>query len=434
MNLFKKIWNRNFLKGKESLNKMSEDIGGLEGIFSWTKIVDGKPIQTNSFKNTVTNLSKTNVIRLLAQGSSSPYRGEINASEYKLSRMRFGNTPFGNYALTYEKELAYYDPYELSARENLSNYSFGTNNRKIAGGRWHASAGKPTSSSGTLLKDSGSQILKNYISSNIEIGGPFPLGGSAFSIVIPDSTEGTGNLSLRPPSHYTLKIKLYNDSSGSDVEISQVQFSSQYFRGTLNRPTSVTGAVSPDPIGSSWTTGTLFVSDSLSAHSLSYNSITKRWVVSISLPQSISDALKLKITKIQISYQIGLYNVIKSVVPVTGFNTGSFSPSDINYYNISSSPTFADSNTSFVDDYSATFNVTMNSTEGNGVIDASTDGSNLWPVNYTEAFLFNGKDDLFSIIKMDEPFPFNPSPGTPVGFSKNSESAFLISWTVRSLV
>jgi hypothetical protein len=69
------------------------------------------------------------------------------------------------------------------------------------------------------------------------------------------------------------------------------------------------------------------------------------------------------------------------------------------------------------------------------VVDPTDTLGSLYEVVYTEAFLFNQSDDLFSIIKLDMPSPWNAS--TPVGqtgFGKNSESAYLISWTIKALL
>jgi hypothetical protein len=65
----------------------------------------------------------------------------------------------------------------------------------------------------------------------------------------------------------------------------------------------------------------------------------------------------------------------------------------------------------------------MSQTQGNG--------SSGLPVHYTEAFLFNGEDDLFSIIR----FPyFNGITTSPKGFSKSDQFSYLISWTIKSIV
>ena len=88
MNLFQKIWSKNFKKGQESIDKFSEDIGGLEGVFSYTPIVNGIKGNPTSIKNTITHLSKSTVIRLLAQGASSTYRGTLSPTDFKISKMK----------------------------------------------------------------------------------------------------------------------------------------------------------------------------------------------------------------------------------------------------------------------------------------------------------------------------------------------------------
>lgn len=36
-NLFKRIWNKNFVKANDKIDKFADDIGGLKGYFSWKK-------------------------------------------------------------------------------------------------------------------------------------------------------------------------------------------------------------------------------------------------------------------------------------------------------------------------------------------------------------------------------------------------------------
>jgi hypothetical protein len=109
-NLFQKIWNSNFKKGNESLNKMSEDLGGLKGEFSWIKYTNGVPVERKTINNTITNLSKTTMIRLLAQGANSPYKGNmpLNAADYAISKIRFGNTPYSSYFSVHLNSLLSY--------------------------------------------------------------------------------------------------------------------------------------------------------------------------------------------------------------------------------------------------------------------------------------------------------------------------------------
>lgn len=433
MNLFQKIWNKNFKKGKEPLDKFAEDIGGLRGEFSWTKIVNGIPVENKSFKNTITNLSKSNVIRLLAQGATSPYKGTLNPSDFRLSKMRFGNSIYSSYNTTEEKELSYYDSLELSSRSNDTDIDAATfptlaSNLlyKVAGGRWPSGYTSQTLNKGVLPKDSGSEFSSSFT-------GIFS-GASSFTISIPDSHKNQPtSKNLRPPSHKTLKV-IIKDVGGN--ELSRVEFISQYLRTSGGvSATAISGATSS---GVGYSAGDFFISSNINDHKIFYDSTLKLWTVTIAYPSSFSSVLKSLISSASVEYEIGKYNIIKSIVPKTGFNNGSFGVSDQNFYPITSSAiTLSDSpSISYIDDYSATFSVTMNTSEGNGIQDSGDPTASLWPVVYTEAFLFNELDDLFSVIRFDQPAPFNPSPppGTAVGFAKDSTAAFLIQWSIRSLL
>lgn len=434
MNLFQKIWNKNFKKGKEPLDKFAEDIGGLRGEFSWTKIVNGVPVENKSFKNTITNLSKSNVIRLLAQGANSPYKGTLNPSDFRLSKMRFGNSIYSSYNTTEEKELSYYDPLELSSRSNNTDIDLVTfptlaSNQlyKVAGGRWPSGYTAQTINKGVLPKDSGSEVSSSFT-------GIFS-GASSFTISIPDSHKNQPTLkNLRPPSHKTLKVIIKDVSNN---ELSRVEFVSQYLRTSGGvSATVISGAAAG---GAGYSAGALFVNSTLNDHKLIYDSTLKLWTVTISYPSGFSPALKALINSASVEYEVGKYNIIKSIVPKTSFNNGSFSTSDLNFYPITSSAiSLSDSpSISFIDDYSATFSTTMNTSEGNGIQDSGDPTASLWPVVYTEAFLFNELDDLFSIIRFEQPSPFNsltPPPGAAVGFAKDSTAAFLIQWSIRSLL
>jgi hypothetical protein len=431
MNLFQKIWSRNFKKGQESIDKFSEDIGGLEGVFSYTPIVNGIKGNPTSIKNTITHLSKSTVIRLLAQEALSTYKGSLDPKDFKISKMRFGNAPFGSYASIQEKELSYYDPYELSSRANTTDINLATfptlttdQIYKSAGGRWPSGlAGKSSTQSGPLSQDSGSIVSLNKT-------GIFG-GATSFSINILDSSTLSGTSNRRPPSHGTLKIELYDSTNAL---LTTVEFNSQYFRNSGNIATSV----SPAPAsGTGFNAGDYFASNLLSDHKLTYSSTLNEWTVTISYPSIFSSPLKAIINYAKIKYEIGKYNVIKSIVPTSSFNSGIVTQNPDNYYNIlPSSIKLGDSSTiSAIDDYSATFSVTMNVSEGNGVVDPTDTLGSLYEVVYTEAFLFNQSDDLFSIIKLDMPSPWNTlTPASQTGFGKNSESAYLISWTIKALL
>jgi hypothetical protein len=410
MNLFRKIWTKNFLKGKESLDKFSEDIGGLKGEFSWIKYKNGEKVDAYSQKNEITNLSKSTVIRLLAQGTSA-WRNTIDPTQYKISRMRFGNAPYTSNDFDYTSNLSlyYYDLNESVYRPNLTSSS----EYSPAGGRYPiGTAGVSASIIGPINSNSLSSVVKTITVSETystiwESGRVIPISitSNNFPNVVFDAD--------RPPSHKTLLIEFLDAGSTS---LASLNFNTVYSR---------------DPVGSNpvVNAGNNYLNSSSSSHKLYYNyptgtDATGYWTMQFTLGNGpISN-----IRSIRISFNVGKYNMVNSIVPKTGYNAGSGTASarfplssGIDYYS-TITPVYNNSiSGSFIDDYSATFSITMAQNEGNG--------SSGLKVYYTEAFLFNTKDDLFSIIR----FPY-PSETTPKGFEKNSTLSYLISWTIKSIV
>ena len=411
MNLFKKIWNKNFLKAKEPLDKFSEDIGGLRGEFGWTKYYNGKKVDAFSFHNEITSLSKSTVIRLLAQGSSS-WRGTIDPTQYKISRMRFGNAPYTSNSFGYNNDLNlyYYDLSESVFRPNLTN----ENTYSPAGGRFFiGNPSAPTGSTGPILSNSLSSVVKTinrvteYTSwTNDKI---VPI-----SITTDNFNSGVVFDQERPPSHKTLLVEFLNSQGNV---IASLNFNTVYSRDTDGN----------NPIIN---TGTNYLNNTPTNHKLYYSYPTGtetkgRWIIQFMLGSGVVT----DIINIRISFKVGYYNMVNSIVPKTGYNFGSGIASarfplssGVDYYS-TTAPVYNNSEgSSFIDDYSATFSITMAQNEGNG-----SSGS---PVYYTEAFLFNSKDDLFSIIR----FPYYANiTETPRGFQKSSQYSYLISWTIKSI-
>jgi hypothetical protein len=411
MNLFKKIWNKNFLKGKEPIDKFSEDIGGLAGEFKWIKYRNGVPIDSFSFHNEITNLSKSTVIRLLGQGTSA-WRGTIDPTQYKISRMRFGNAPYTHNSFAYNTDLNlyYYDLTESVFRPNLtasSSYS-------SAGGRYTLGTPEaPTGASGPILSDSASSVVKT-INRTTEYTNW--VNGKIVPISITEDNFDTGVSfdQQRPPSHKTLLVEFLNSSGNV---IASLNFNTVYSRDTTGN----------FPIVNSGNDN--YLNNTSTNHKLYYSYPTGTetqgsWILQFMLGSGSVN----NIINIRISFKVGYYNMVNSVVPKTGYNFGTGVAaarfplsSGIDYYS-TVSPVYNNSTvSSFIDDYSVTFSITMAQNEGNG-------SANLL-VYYTEAFLFNSRDDLFSIIR----FPF-PSESTPKGFEKNTSSSYLISWTIKSIL
>jgi hypothetical protein len=410
MNLFKKIWSKNFLKAKEPIDKFAEDIGGLRGDFSWIKYYKGQKVDSFTYHNDITNLSKSTIIRLLAQGTSN-WRGAIVPTNYKITKMRFGNAPYTHgsfdYNNTNELPLCYYDLSEIVYRPNLTNSN---TDYSPAGGRYTTTSGNTPA--GAISLDSDSDVSKTFARTfftNWTAGGLITLN------ITPNNFSTSGNTinfnQTRPPSHKTLLVELLNSTN---TVVGSLLFDSIYTRNSSgNNPTDIV-------------TGTQFLSSTDTDHKLVYDYSGGVWRLQFKLGSGVVT----NIVNVRISFKIGLYNIVNSIVPTLGLNTGSAGTaidrfpdsSGIDYYPITSL-TYNDSDTSFIDDYSATFSIVMAQNQGNGLSGLK--------VNYTEAFLFNESNDLFSIIR----FPYPAIEGeTKVGFEKTSDLSYLISWTIKSII
>ena len=419
MNLFKKIWTKNFLKAKEPIDKFADDIGGLNGQFSWIKYRNGEKIEQYSQPNTITNLSKSTVIRLLAQGNSSYWRGQIDPTQYSISRMRFGNAPYADHNDIDNLKLHYYDISERCYRDNATeSFEFSS-----AGGRYPVGGNSVTAITGRIPFQEGSDvsipIVRNptnfpnwSANANIDLSINAALLGSDYD----DYNQEN------PPSHKTLKVELLNSSLAIIGTVEYVRVYSRYSVNDVGNIATTVTNITPN-----------LLSTDINNHNLKYESPIGTqdgyWRIRFKLGAGQIET----VTRVRISFKIGAYNIINSIVPKIGYNYGiGITQTDRYPLGVGSNRDYYDTVTpiyrdsiagSFIDDYSATFSITMTQTEGNGI-------TNL-PVYYTEAFLFNSKDDLFSIIR----FPYDPQINTPPkGFSKNSETSYLISWTIKSIL
>lgn len=428
MNLFEKIWMKNFKAGKEKLEKLSDDVGGLKGIFSWKRFdKDGKFINEHVENNSITNISKSSVIRLLAQNVPS-YRTTMVPAQYALSRMRFGNDVFLNHNSSDDKTFAYYDPNEISSRDNATVWTGATANPySSAGGR----ANQGQTNGGAIQAESGSTVFRAF-----NVATTFGTNWGAdklFLITLTNAVNFPNLVNLRPPSHKTFKIHFYtaapNQSNPTANRFLTINYNAVYSRDPVgNAATSVTFQTPPGPAPGTWV--------NISESNIVWEAANNIWIVKFKTGTGTGGVNFSTITHIVVEFEIGKYNIINSIVPKTGFNSGSGGlstrfPGGIDYYTINTSQTsYSNSPIGYaIDDYAATFTVVMNTTEGNGV---SGDDR---PVVYTEAFLFNGLDDLFSIIRFQAPTGYAPAGETPGnGFIKNSQSAYLLSWSIKAVL
>ena len=155
------------------------------------------------------------------------------------------------------------------------------------------------------------------------------------------------------------------------------------------------------------------------------------------LTQNFTNNTATVLGRITVEYNIGKYNIINSIIPKTGINAGSIQSrfTSDNYYTMVNN-VYDSSPTDFIDDYSVNFSSIMNIDQGNGQT-----GSTL-PVIYTEAYLFNDMDDLFSsIIYTDFPVENNnqyngdtSSSSLSRAFIKTNNDAYLFQWTIKALI
>jgi hypothetical protein len=454
-NLFKRIWNKNFVKGTDKLDKFADDVGGLKGHFSWKKLdKNNNVLKESGVHNDITNLSKSTVIRLLAQGMPKYRSQTIDPAKYKITRMRFGNASYkvGNYNYggssvdnNISKKLFYYDSTEHVFRPNQNN-GIGDNalNFKSAGGK----------SDGTTIASSITSLVKkefytadafknnsanydNYLYPAdkfgiINLGSvviPIDKSLSYFSYLNSYSEEAK----LYPPSHDTLKITLtFFNLANNNAQTSVIFTSSELDRKIYSRNllgNEFLGSVSNNHITDNKLTFT-------------YDNSLELWKINFGLTstylnQNFTNNTATVLGRITIEYNIGKYNIINSIIPKTGINSGSiqnrFTSDD--YYTLVNN-VYDSSPTDFIDDYSVNFSSIMNIDQGNG-----QSGSSL-PVIYTEAFLFNEMDDLFSsIIYTDFPIENNnqykgdtSSSSLSRAFIKTNNDAYLFQWTIKALI
>jgi len=460
-NLFKRIWNKNFVKATDRLDKFADDIGGLQGHFSWKKFDKNKNlIGESGVHNDITNLSKSTVIRLLAQGMPKYRTTAIDPTKYKISRMRFGNASYknpintgynfggvNNEDMEFAKKLYYYDSTENVYRPNENN-GIGKNsitNFKSAGGKI----------STAFSSDASSIIKREFYTADAYKADP-PTNNYAYpsdkfgslaigSVSIPiDKTSVyfsylniySNEAKLYPPAHNSLKVTLRFFNLGNSTNYTQIFTSSDIDKKIYNR--SLTGNIFTSNIPNN---DTNFITNN--QLSLVYDNNLQLWKIMFTLKdnyltQNFTNNTAKILGRITIEYNVGQYNIINSIVPRTGVNSGSpsnrFTSED--YYSMVSS-VYDSSPTDFIDDYSVIFSSIMNVDQGNGQA-----GNNL-PVIYTEAYLFNDLDDLFSSITYPL-FPigvdneYNSSNITDLNasraFIKTSNDAYLFQWTIKALI
>lgn len=419
--LISKIWTKAFKRG-ESPAKLIEDMGNLRGEVQITKYdpFSGRILGVSPKCNTLVNQAKSNLIRLISQGQSD-WIGQIDPTQLKISKMRFSN----NLSSGTPSKLLYYSIAEPSVRGCVpvagdpgTRYAGGGNNDEITG-----------ETDATVVYEI-QNIAGNYVvgaTTNLKI------------FTFRNKTTGGGILTDNPPSHSgpdgakNFKVELYNGATLVETiyfyDPDDLTDQHVYTRQSQNPHVVVTEPaasriMSPN---SRTDTPTFYPTASSNIITGGDNSVTYLFYDyndgywKFQLEEIVGATANY--TKLKLVFTRGAYNVINSIVPRDGYNTGTGTSLSLRYSGMTSSdyyPTlsdveYRDGDVDFVDDYSVTFSVNMAGQYGNGITTLGTQY-----VKYREAFLFNGRDDMFSALYLDSGFDFD----------KNPLAAFYIAWTI----
>lgn len=440
-NIFKQIFYKHLSKDKEPITKFEDDVESLKGEVFYHQIdpKTGSIIRTSNINNAIVNGAKSTVIRLLSQGLS-PYKGQIDPIQYKISKMRFGNynsyiPPSGSIETKPDfpqTPLNYYDITERAYRINYTTFSNAVGSDRAGAGGGGSNPLDAYSPSNGIVTDVGSTA-----SYNINFIGALgtsekasftdtssPTNPAKIIIISNNLSFGSGITSMnkRAPSHGSFKIDLLQGA----IVIETLLFSGIYNKsnnGNTGIHLTGGGLISPNIINSASTKLIWKKSDG------------GRWELEIKLNTNIAtnntpeNTKWNSVTGMRISFTIGEYNIINSIIPVTSFNRGvgnslssRFGGSD-DFYRITGSPEYIDSPTNAIDDYAVSFGITMNSNQGNGAGDSK--------VRYTEAFLFTENDELFSQVRFVEN---NGSNSAGMGPIKDASSAYYIVWRIKTML
>ena len=417
--LLSKAWNKAFRAG-ENPAKLVEDMGTLKGYAQVTKYdpITGRILSTSDKMNTLVNTAKTNMIRLISQGQSS-HIGVIDPSTHKISRMRFSN----NVSTGVPSKLLYYSLTEPAYRGCVP-----TSGDINAGG----------SPNSTYPDGYDTNSIVDYAVANI--AGNYVVGATSNIKIFSLRNETTGGTLLidQPPSHNNFKVELYKSSVLVETiyfyEPTNLSNIHVYTRGVQNPYIVVTagavGVITANkimaPTARDYDFGSVGYNNAhivLSGdHSATYlffdynDGVWKFQLEELAGTSTNYDTIKFV-------FHRGNYNVINSVVPRDGYNVGNGTTlstrysnnSAGDYYPILSDIEYRDGDIDYVDDYSCTFSVNMAGQYGNGVTTLVSEY-----IKYREAFLFNGRDDMFSALYL----------APTADFDKNPLTAFFVSWTI----
>jgi len=404
MSLFKQIFDRNLRKGTAP-SMLVEDMGPLKGFVQWHQIDEktGRILKSSGKQNALVNQSKTNLIRLISQGTS-PWAGALSPAQLRISKMRFGNAN----TFSTPSKFYYYNLGETSTRANIPYNSFAPGgNRDDADGQYPGAAT-------TFFERLNSLGTNGYT-----------LGTGGEKIYTIHSVN-------RPPSQGTFKIEFLKESVLVETlyfgNASGETFTYPYTRKPDGNPPTKIISESANESSKVCTPShsvrpdadfVITYSSPETNSRLYYDYANTAWKY-VSYENASAEPLY---TTIKFTYDIGKHNVINSIIPRNGYNAGVGVTANTRFVNTTfgdfypistSSVEYRDCADDFIDDYSATFSVVMSGQYGNGNI------IGVEKLTYTEAFLFNELDEMFSAVYLDSSHRFE----------KNSLTAFYISWTI----
>jgi hypothetical protein len=410
-NLFKEIFWRNFPKTKPE--KLADDLGKMRGFVNIKQIdpITGALVRNHGQFNTLVNQSKSNLIRLISQGQSS-WLGQIDPTQLKISKMRFGNNGSSGTPNT----LLYYDINEPASRASTPTAG------DLAGGL-PGCATLPSEAT-SIVQNDVANVPGNYtvgVTSNLKI---YTIrNGDAIGTALSDHSPspGTFKVELRYSNATVETLYFYDTIDPTNILPYQKGGRYPYKIATLNGNVAANRIIAPNSRptddGGGIYSKIVAVGDN-SQTFLYYDYTANCWKLQL---EELAGVNTLYDT-VRMSFERGRYNVINGIIPATGYNVGSgntvalryaYNQNDGDYYSVLSNLEYRDGDTEDVDDYSVTFSTIMSGAHGNGMITDMADY-----INYQEAFLFNERDDMFSALYLSTPF------------DKNQLTAYFISWTI----
>ncbi len=424
MRKFSDKFNKYLGSDDKTLSRMADDMGPFRGIMGYRKqyVPTGEIIADVQNCNTVTNLSKSTVIRLLGLGTTPWNSVALNPYELGIARMRFGNNT--RTVPEAERKYLYYDIEENSRFDvaTLSGVGVGGDISKATYGSGFSFDGIPAS------------VTKRNIQAS---DGFIKLEASGSTGAQHQYKTFAVFAGARPPAHYSLKIEFM---SGGAIKETVFFNSAHNWLGTglkvMNIPYVRAASGSPatkivTKSGNSPITYRGADSSVLNWDIDPYATPPGATMLFYDYTDGNKGTWKLLIDEynsaayetIKISWVPGKHNVINNIIPRLGVNKGvganmadRYTAANGDSYSVVSTREYRDCDIDFIDDYSVTFAINMTANDGNG--NASSEQNQM--LNYTQGYLFNGRDEMFSCVQLSG----------DKAFEKNSKFAYYITWQI----